>query len=338
MKKIILLAAAFTLTAAAAFCDDSKWFKGNTEKAILKSISATSELVEGQFDGRYLYPPINILDGDLSTVWCEADEKGSGIGESITIEFEEAVSFDEIQIVNGFVYKNLYKQNNRFAEIQLTQVAGEHFQQKKYKLQDNTEDYQSIKFELLQTAQTLTIKLTDIYRGTKFDDTCLGDIRLMYKGKQIPIQNVSQIKKIQEENSKLLLNSDNKNFEEKFASLIKYDNEQKSLPLYLLSDKGKAKIIIFFKNASRKDAQIKYILDVDYIKDNVWYISSEKKWNDGTKYYTLSEYKIHEQKIIDYVEVNTTILVKISGDDIYLNGVHYTILDSSKQNYQFYDE
>ncbi|MDO4507143.1 MAG: nicotine adenine dinucleotide glycohydrolase, partial [Spirochaetales bacterium] len=178
MKKLFLMLSAFILCSAAF--GQSKWFKAQSKSASVKSVTATSELVEAQFDGKYLYPPINILDGDFNSTWCEADQKGSGIGESITVEFAEPVSFDEIQIVNGFVSKDYYLKNNRVKTLRLTQVAKEHFQQKDYTLKDNVQDWQSIKFDLLQTAQTLTLEIRDVYRGSKYDDTCLDDIRLLY--------------------------------------------------------------------------------------------------------------------------------------------------------------
>ena len=196
------------------------WFMAQTEKADVKSVVATSELVEAQFDGKYLYPPINILDGDFNSTWCEADQKGSGIGESITVEFSEPVSFDEIQLVNGFASKDYYKKNNRVKSIVLTQVAKLHFQQKEYTLLDDKPTWQSINFALPQTAQTITIKITDVYRGSKYDDTCLCDIRLLYKGKVIPFTGVKELKKVQEENSKLMLKSNKADFETQFFALF----------------------------------------------------------------------------------------------------------------------
>uniref|UniRef100_UPI00388FE519 discoidin domain-containing protein n=1 Tax=Treponema sp. TaxID=166 RepID=UPI00388FE519 len=106
MKKFFVIATSLLL--GASVFAQSKWFKAQSKSASVKSVTATSELVEAQFDGKYLYPPINILDGDFNSTWCEADQKGSGIGESITVEFAEPVSFDEIQIVNGFVSKDYY--------------------------------------------------------------------------------------------------------------------------------------------------------------------------------------------------------------------------------------
>ena len=215
------------------------WFMAQTEKADVKSVVATSELVEAQFDGKYLYPPINILDGDFNSTWCEADQKGSGIGESITVEFSEPVSFDEIQLVNGFASKDYYKKNNRVKSIVLTQVAKRHFQQKEYTLLDDKPTWQSINFALPQTAQTITIKITDVYRGSKYDDTCLDDIRLLYKGKVIPFSGVKELKKVQEENSKLMLKSNKADFEKQFFALFYGGNR-----MYLKSQIDNSVIVI----------------------------------------------------------------------------------------------
>jgi len=221
------------------------WFMAQTEKAEVKSVAATSELVEAQFDGKYLYPPINILDGDFSTTWCEADQNGSGIGESITVEFREPVSFDEIQLVNGFASKEYYKKNNRVKSILLTQVAGRHFQQKEYTLLDDRPSWQPIKFQLPQTAQTITIKITDVYKGTKYDDTCLDDIRLLYKGKVIPFTGVAELKKVQEENSKLMLKSNKADFEKQFFALFYGGNR-----MYLKSQIDNSAIVIIRNGSS----------------------------------------------------------------------------------------
>ena len=260
-KRILfLLLAAIPLP----FSAQSNWFKAQTDKAVVKSVTATSELVEGQYDGRYLYPPINILDGDLSTTWCEADEDGPGIGESITVEFAGPVSFDELQIVNGFASgNNYYLKNNRVKSMQLTQVAGKHYQQKEYTLNDNTPDWQSIKFDLLQTAQTITIKITDIYKGNKYDDTCLDDIRLLYKGTVIPFENIAELKTAQEENSKQMLKTSAADFKNQFKSLLKKDADGNYEPLFLISKNQKDAICIDFQmSRDDSDPEINTIEDI----------------------------------------------------------------------------
>ena len=59
---------------------DDNWFMAQTKKAPISSITATSELIEAQYEGKYIYPPVNIVDGNLDGVLpCEIfSELGSG--------------------------------------------------------------------------------------------------------------------------------------------------------------------------------------------------------------------------------------------------------------------
>ena len=74
----------------------------------------------------------------------------------------------------------------------------------------------------------------DIYKGNKYDDTCLDDIRFLYKGKVIPFVGVENIAKIQEENSKDMLSSSSKDFEATFVSLFKQSKDPKDGNKYLV--------------------------------------------------------------------------------------------------------
>lgn len=367
MKKILTtLLCSSILTAAMFAAGDDNWFKAQTKKAPIKSITATSELIEAQFEGKYIYPPVNIVDGNFDNTWCEAEKNGPGIGESITIELTEPVSFDEIQIVNGFVSgKDYYTKNNRVKEIQITQVAKKHFQQKTYTLEDNKPDWQSIKFEQMQTAQTLTFKIVSVYKGTKYDDTCIDDVRLLYKGKVIPFENVAEIAKLQEENSKEMLNSSAADFENDFISLFDYygltQADDKNKYLVLQAD-NKKDVIIFTKgNSGNYISNIEYttlfdkkssnIMDVQKAPNNSWaYTNTRDKdvaaYKTATqkkiapvvyKYswyesygYELKNCRIITNKTVSYVTTTTSTTVKLDGKNIYLNGVHYTIMDPSE--------
>lgn len=339
----------FVLASGAAF-SQSAWFMSQTEKAPVESVLATSELVEAQFSGKYLYPPINVLDGDFSTVWCEAQKDGPGIGESITIEFSEAVSFDEIQIVNGFAHKDYYAKNNRVKTLTLTQTAGKHFQQKDYTLLDEKPDWQSIPFALTQTAQTLTFKIASVYKGAKYDDTCIGDIRLLYKGKVLPFENVETLKAVQEENSKLMLKNSEKDFKKEFYALFGGEYY-----LYLRNEKGGGFLVyedprlgfymedcVFVKAMSKNDIFNKYFkygippnIEMrlkDYKHENYDYIIpriSRRSYWDETRF-KLSNYRILKYETIQYVETVTAMLVKLDGKTVYLNGVKYTVLNSKR--------
>ncbi len=355
--------------------DFGDWFMAQTHYAPVESVVATSELVEAQFEGKYLYPPINILDGDFDSTWCEADENGSGIGESITIEFSEPVSFDEIQIVNGFASKDYYKKNNRVKSITLTQTASKlevkdwdseksqyntetknHFQQKVYYLEDDKPDWQSIKFDLTQTAQTITIKINEVYKGEKYDDTCLDDIRLLYKGNVIPFANVDELKGLQEENSKMMLSEKSSDsFRKQFRDLFKGYNV-----IYLLGDDPDDMITIYryegdelefywgnqeLIEITTKEAFLKDLInsnygspflnepETDFGKNTEFpttkYVLVGWTWQNYRTSYELGKYRILKHESIDYVDTTTAMIVSISGTDkILLNGTPYKVLSA----------
>jgi hypothetical protein len=353
MSKKIIAGLSFVLIASALWAQ-GHWFMAQTETATIQSILATSELVEAQYEGKYLYPPVNVLDGDFSTTWCEADAGGPGIGESITIEFAEPVSFDEIQIVNGFASgSDFYHKNNRVASILLTQVAGKHFQQKSYKLLDDVAGWQPIKFDLPQTARTLTLKIEAVYKGTKYDDTCLSDLRLLYKGRVIPFKNVETLRAAQEENSRMLLSSDSASFKKNFLSLFQPGSDGRRC-LYLASPSGFGYVLYnpegdsIQMNAAEYQAPIAENGLEAWIEDNKIYNKESFEGYHRANYdylvhplitwtgrggpsYELGNYRILETTTTDYVETKTVILLKLDGrKGVYVNGAYYSIPDPSR--------
>ncbi|MBN1523382.1 MAG: nicotine adenine dinucleotide glycohydrolase [Spirochaetales bacterium] len=320
MKKVFIMVLTVIILQNATAQD--KWFMAQTNSIDIEWISASSELVEAQYGGDYLYPPINMLDGDFSTTWCEADKGGSGLGETITLQFKEPVSFDEIQIVNGFVSGNdYYKKNNRVATITLTQVAGEHFQNKQYTLRDNTPTWQSIRFGLNQTAQTITIRIDEVFRGYKYDDTCMSDIRFLYKGKVIPYVNVAAIKKAQEENSRMMLKTSASQFKQDFKAL--FGNKA----FLYIRESGE-------DTGYRIDLDPNY--DIDLIRmrfdssKTAGYTALRIPGSDGS-WYKLENYRIVEYSRIGYVTTERILVLKLDGTQgLYLGGVHYDILPYEK--------
>ena len=357
--------------------DTGGWFMAQTDYAPIESVVATSELVEAQFEGKYLYPPINILDGDLDSTWCEADENGSGIGESITIEFSEPVSFDEIQIVNGFASKDYYKKNNRVKSITLTQTASKmeikdwdseksqyktetknHFQQKVYYLEDDKPEWQSINFELPQTAQTITIKINEIYKGEKYDDTCLDDVRLLYKGNVIPFANVEEVKALQEENSRQMLAAESATaFEKQFYDLFDGSDRiylvgEEPSDLLTLVNYGDELSMIYGGSdlIETGDSHFAFMGEVSNSEYRFSYMDKEDNFYQEyqefpkTKYvllgwksdyfsrasYSVGNYRLLKTESISYVETTTSIIAKIEGEYLYMNGTKYKVIPGSQ--------
>jgi hypothetical protein len=357
MKKRTLLL--FILSAFALQAQDN-WFEAQSNRATVKSIVSTSELVEGQYDGKYLYPPVNLLDGDFSTTWCEADEGSSGLGESITLELEEPISFDEIQVVNGFAHGNdYYHKNNRVAILTLTQTAGEHFQQKQYTLKDDREGWQSISFDLLQTAQILNFRIDEVYQGFKYDDTCFSDIRFLRDGQVIPFENVARIKTAQEDHSRALLQEESGSFIEQIKALAAAGGDRRAI---FLVREGADEGLAFTFNRSEDFSNEKLNLKVDSFQlhdinntdfrfqylPNSYYSTSAAERNfssreeflnamgennhfiviptswERNKKTTLKNYSLITNRQVDYIETETIELLKLDGDKgLYINDIYY---------------
>jgi len=156
------------------------------------------------------YPASNLTDLNLATAWVPA-QKG-GIGDWIEFNFKERDSLDRVIalfLVNGY-HKNqaAYEQNNRIKRIE---VAVTHFEGTINTFHFTLPDapYQPINlatiihqstytenehysqqtrhatpvFDLfMEEMPVKTIRLTilDVYKGTKYDDTCVSEI-LLYR-------------------------------------------------------------------------------------------------------------------------------------------------------------
>lgn len=183
MKHIYIVM--FLLVCALVFAADD-WKMGETTQAPVETVSSTSELEEVQFGGQYVYPPAYVLDGNFMTTWSEA-AKGPGIGHGITLAFARPVSFDEIQIANGLAgTRNYYFANNRVTKLRIVQKAGKHFQSQDFNLKDGVVGWQSVRFAKPQTAEQIIFRIEGVAKGSKYDDTCIADIRFLYKGRVIP--------------------------------------------------------------------------------------------------------------------------------------------------------
>lgn len=329
MKKIGMFLVGAALLTSFVSCGDefakekksSNWFMAQTTVAAVESVSASSELVETQYAGNYLYSPVNVIDGNFENVWCESTE-GSGIGETITIEFSEAVSFDEIQVVNGFAsskHPTYYKINNRVKTIELTEVADKHKLTGEYSFVDNTEDWQSVKFPYPRTAQILELKIKDVYRGEKYDDTCFDEIRFLFEGKVIPFQNVASIQEVQRANSKDMLGNE---FYDKFEGLFKQLKDGKYL---VLKQAGKTEGVLMTAVGSGNSFEV-----VNYFP--IYYLSNSECYYMPTSYdVTLGNCRVTLRD--SWSGIKTTKLIRIDGKSVEINGVHYSVVNPSKLSF-----
>lgn len=155
--------------------------------------TASSFLVEAGMP-QDAHNPYKVYGGNMNDAWCEGVQ-GSGIGEWVKFEFrdipdralmpEDSVACQKnvnelhrIAIVNGFAgypaNRALYTANNRVKKMRMELSTGESMI---LDFRDNELDYQKFR---LNRQQAAWIKLTilEVYRGSRFDDTCISDIRI----------------------------------------------------------------------------------------------------------------------------------------------------------------
>ena len=176
MTKMLALVCSLALllaagsTAAFAGWTDSQWLTAEVNADLrdytrvgFDSASASSEL--GNF-----YKAWKAMDGDLSSSWQEAGP-GYGIGETLTLYFEEQETIDVITIWPG--YKPYYTQNGRPSVIKLTFSDGTCYY---VELKDKNQE-QVIFLPSPVTTDRVTIRLEEVYPGTNCEDTCITEVR-----------------------------------------------------------------------------------------------------------------------------------------------------------------
>ena len=148
----------------------------------LKDITASSFLTEKVKGQELEYSPDNLYQGIITIdhgyfwnsehlPWVEG-APGSGIGETITIEYNSPVI--GLSILNGYVEEQnlkLYKENSRLKEIEIENLKTGKKQIAKF------EDRVYFKYILLdEPAEKIKITIKDVYPGSKYSDTCVTAI------------------------------------------------------------------------------------------------------------------------------------------------------------------
>lgn len=149
----------------------------------IKDATASSEL--GSKDGKYKAE--NLLDGDPSTAWVEG-KKDWGMSEYVDFDTNPfldnnagSYKVKKIGIINGYAKnKDVFKMNNRVKQIKLdseSYISNEKLN-RTYILKD-TMDMQYIEFDKPVLMSRFKITIIDIYKGTKWNDTCLSEVRIV---------------------------------------------------------------------------------------------------------------------------------------------------------------
>jgi len=147
---------------------------------VAKSVTASSYLIAGrrEYKVQNLYPY-------NSEYYCEG-VPGDGKGEYILFDFSDGRKIDKVGIINGLTRtKELYYKNSRLKKIQV--IINNKYQQL-FELPDEYvyyDDYRAYSiFDLMpikEPVRTLKMIIMDIYKGTKYEDTCMSKVIFLEK-------------------------------------------------------------------------------------------------------------------------------------------------------------
>lgn len=156
----------------------------------IKSIEVSSQL-EGN------YSKANMFDNNFKTAWVEG-VSGNGIGEKIKIELNN-YTLDAVCLINGYSKNSdTYTENNRIKKIKIeiekvdyqdsNNIIAETFDKEFedlpfininlnnfYSLTGTIDDYRLGYTKVL----SITITILEVYKGTKYDDTCISELYLL---------------------------------------------------------------------------------------------------------------------------------------------------------------
>ncbi len=153
------------------------------------------------------YSVVNLIDGRKETCFSFKNERLHAQHQELAyIYLEGNLRFDQIVFLNGYQKSpTLFRKNARVKDICIKSLKK--YKNKNYlegfeyktnhkkivQLNDNTKRY-SVEMKT-RNCDLLQISVLSVYRGLEHNDVCISEIEFYYKGKNIPIKNLSEIKK-----------------------------------------------------------------------------------------------------------------------------------------------
>jgi len=170
---------------------------------IVKSIKTSSQL-KGN------YAPENLIDKKYNTAWVEGKD-GDGIGEWIEFEFNENVLISGISFLNGYTKsQGTFSTNNKVKSYKIDiyrnlggSISVKRYSESSYKTRElrnrmykdindhnyfsmldilldegypnMSDDIDELLNEFIGMTTKIRFTITDVYKGTLYDDTCISE-------------------------------------------------------------------------------------------------------------------------------------------------------------------
>jgi hypothetical protein len=121
------------------------------------------------------YTVDNLFDGKGDTAWAEGVD-GPGIGEKLRMAWGEPLAVESLRITNGYAKSDaVFANNNRVKELKITLSNGKSWS---VILADNGSP-QTIPIDA--KVHSIDLEIESVYPGTKYDDTCLSEVRVVFE-------------------------------------------------------------------------------------------------------------------------------------------------------------
>jgi len=125
------------------------------------------------------YCAMNTYDDDTRTAWVEGAQ-GNGIGEWIKIylqnKWNENNIFNELHLLTGYnKNEKVFKENNRIKKALIEFSSGQNITVNFI----DTINYQIVPIHK-QTIKWAKITILEVYKGTKYNDTCISEVKFEY--------------------------------------------------------------------------------------------------------------------------------------------------------------
>ncbi|MBN1411380.1 MAG: hypothetical protein JW969_11095 [Spirochaetales bacterium] len=158
---------------------DNKGLPPPVLKAVITDLRASSTLPDDEeiptqpdvYKKRILYSVYNLFDGDPRSTWVEGND-GDGFGEDIVVTFNTEVMIDAIEVMPGYFINNFYDENNK---VKTLRVIADGMEADKLGFAEKMEP-QMVKLKSALSAKKIKFVIEEIYRGTKWHDTCISEI------------------------------------------------------------------------------------------------------------------------------------------------------------------
>lgn len=144
-------------------------------KTHISNISSSSHLANEIYGNKtYVYSAEKAFDSDMTTCWSEGVD-GYGVGETITVYFDDVYEISEISLWNGLcTSEDLFYKNSRLHNITVVLSNGNSYNFEYSDGWDNRNN--SFSFEKSIETSSLTIIIQSVYEGNKYKDTCISEI------------------------------------------------------------------------------------------------------------------------------------------------------------------